>query len=212
MSPQELQSALQWRYAVKIFDASKTVSEPDLHEILEAGRLSPSSYGVESWKFIVVKNPELRNKLRAVSFDQPKVTDAAYLIVIAYRTDGENMGRELAERVAKASGKAVEELHDLQDMVDGDVAGKKQKGTLDAWLKAQSYIPLGIMIETAALMNIDAGPMEGFDSDKVDELLGLREQNLHATTMLALGHRGSDPAAERPKVRRSFEEVVRFVE
>ena len=84
---QEILQALNWRYAVKIFDPSKKVSEEDLYTILESARLSPSATGIEMWKFIVVENPEIRIKIREVGDNQPKITDASHLIVLTYRTD-----------------------------------------------------------------------------------------------------------------------------
>jgi nitroreductase len=209
---EEILEALNWRYAVKIFDPSKKISEKDLNTILESARLSPSSSGVEMWKFIVVDNPEVRKKLREASFDQPKVTDASHLIIIAYRTDSEeNMVRERLERTAKIQNQKVEELEGLKKMLQSGLDQKIKDGTLEAWVKAQAYIPLGMMISTAALLHVDAGPMEGFEPEKVDEILGLKEKNLKSTTMLALGYRGDDPAATRPKIRRDFAEVIEFV-
>lgn len=205
-------SALNWRYAVQIFDLTKSLKSEDLHTILESGRLAPSSFGVEPWKFIVVQNAAVRARLREVSFGQPKVTDAAAIVVVAYRTDAaENISRERVERTAKIQHQKLEELAGLRQMLNTSIASRVSAGTLEAWIKAQAYIPLGIMVETAALLGIDSGPMEGFSADQVDAILGLKEKNLHATSMLALGYRGDDPAAKRPKVRREFDEVVEFV-
>ena len=213
MKSEEILNALHWRYAGKIFDPAKKVSEEDLHTVLEAGRLAPSSIGLEPWKFIVVKNEELRKKMRAASYDQPKVTDATYIIVIAHRTDAQAMSPEMIQRTAKAQGKSEEELEGLKQMADGSVAGRSQsEEMLQGWLAAQSYIALGIMLETAALLEIDSGPMEGFDPNQIDEILGLKAKNLHATTMLALGYRGDDSHAALPKVRRTFEEAVEMME
>ncbi len=201
--------ALNWRYAVKIFDPNKIVSDDDLQTILESARLSPSANGGEMWKFIVVKNKEIRQKLRAVSFDQPKVTDASHLIIITYRTDSaENLKKERIERTAKIQNDDPSKLTSLKTMLENTVAQKIKNGTLETWIQAQSYIPLGIMIETAALLGIDGGPMEGFEPNKVDEILGLKEKNLKSITMLALGYRGNDPASLRPKIRRDFDDVV----
>jgi len=203
--------ALNWRYAGQIFDLTKIISEEELHTILEAGRLSPSSFGIEAWKFIVVENKEIRTKLRGAAYDQPKVTDASKLIVIARRTDArQNISQEKVSRVEKIVGKKTEELDSLKKMIDGSIAGRSD-AELDAWIQAQAYIPLGIMIETAALLGVDSGPMEGFSQDQVDEILGLKEKNLRSTVMLALGHRGQDPSAERKKIRRDFNEVVEVI-
>ncbi len=203
--------AMNWRYAGKIFDTNKTITNEQLMTVLEAGRLSPSAYGVESWQFIVVNNLELRKKLRDASYGQPKVTDASHIIIIASRTDGGKVVDELVERTAKTQGKTTEELKGFSDMVHGAVEKLGEEGAKN-WYKAQSYIPLGIMIEAAALLGIDSGPMEGFDADKVDELLGLKEKNLHASTMLALGFRGDDDYAKLPKTRKTFDDVVTIID
>ncbi|PKL36281.1 NAD(P)H-dependent oxidoreductase [Candidatus Peregrinibacteria bacterium HGW-Peregrinibacteria-1] len=204
--------ALNWRYAVNVFDTSKKVSDEDLKVILEAGRLAPSSFGVEAWKFLVINNPEVRAQLKEVSFGQAKVTDASHLVVLAYRTDvAENISRELVERVSSVRGVALDDLSGLKNMVDGAIGMKAADGMVDAWAKAQTYIALGVMMETAALLGVDAGPMEGFLPDKVDEVLGLKDKNLSSVTMLALGYRGDDPMADAKKVRRSFDEVVEMI-
>lgn len=202
--------ALNWRYAAKIFDPSKPVSEEDFGTILESARLAPSAFGIEPWKFFVIENPEVRAKLRAVGYDQPKITDASKLVVIAYRTDmAVNGANELITRTAVQQGVGEESLMGLRSMVEGSMSRGEEQVRI--WAKAQAYIPLGMMIETAALLGVDAGPMEGFDPAGVDEVLGLKEQNLASTSMIAFGYRGEDPAALRPKVRRVFEEVVEFV-
>jgi nitroreductase len=203
--------ALNWRYATQVFDTTKPVAEADLHTILESARLSPSSFGLEPWKFIVVENTELRAQLKKVSYEQQKVTDAPVLVVIAYRTDTkEKIASERIERTAKVQNIPTESLAPFKQMIDGAVAMRSAAGDLDAWMRAQSYIPLGIMIETAALLGVDSGPMEGFAPDEVDAILGLKAKNLHATSMLALGYRGKDDAAGRTKVRRDFVDVVEF--
>lgn len=211
ISAAEILRALSWRYAVKTFDPAKNMSDEDLHTILESGRLAPSSVGLEPWKFIVVDDPEVRAKLREASYGQSKVTDAARLIVIAARTDAERLSDELIARTSKAQGKSPEELAPLRQMAEGSISAKPAGVARNGWLAAQTYIALGVMLETASLLGIDAGPMEGFDADKVDGVLGLKEKNLHAATMLALGYRGDDAFAALPKTRRPFDEAVEFV-
>lgn len=212
INKKDILEALNWRYATKVFDPSKKVDEDDLHTILESARLSPSSNGIEMWKFLVIEDKETRLKLRDAGFSQPKITDASYLIVITYRTDSvENLTKERIERTAKIQNENPDDLVGLKKMLDNTVAQKVKDGSLESWIRAQAYIPLGIMIETASLLGIDNGPMEGFQSEKVDEILGLREKNLKSITMLALGYRGEDPASARPKIRRNFDEVIEFI-
>lgn len=211
MPTSDMVTALQKRFAVRVFDPAKKVSDTDLHTILESARLAPSSVGLEPWKFIVVTNPELRAKMRAAGYDQPKITDAAQVVVIARRTDAAALSSELIARTAKTQQKPPETFESLRQMAEGFIAGKPEGAVRDGWLAAQTYLPLGIMIATASLLGIDTGPMEGFDPAQIDEILGLREQNLSAVSLLALGYRGADPYAAVPKTRRAYEDVVEFV-
>jgi nitroreductase len=203
--------ALNWRYAVKVFDATRHVPDEDLQTILESGRLAPSSLGTEPWKLLVIENPAIRAELRKVGYDQTKITDADKLVVIAARTDvRERITDETVARTAKVHGVDASMLEPYRQMIAGAVAGRDDQ-QLDAWVRAQSYIALGIMMETSALLGIDACPMEGFDPAGVNAALGLTEKNLGVVSMLAIGYRGEDPSATRPKVRREFDEVVEFV-
>lgn len=211
IQPQTILEALNWRYATQVFDQTKKIPQEVLTTILESARLAPSSIGIEPWKFIVVENADVRAKLRTVGFDQPKITDAPYLVVIAYRTDlKENISKERIERTAKIHQQDASSFEGLKQMIDMSVSSRSDEELIQ-WSKAQAYIPLGMMVETAALLGVDSGPMEGFDANAVDEVLSLKEKSLHATSMIALGYRGEDPAAQRPKVRRESTEVIEFV-
>ena len=209
---QNIIEALNWRYATKAYDTAKKLTSEELDTILESARLAPSSYGIEAWKFIVVENADLRAKIRAAGWGQPAFTDASHLVLIARRTDvRENIVRELIDRVMKTTGTPEAALDGYKKMVEGAIAGRSDDA-LDAWVAHQAYIPLGIMLETAALLKVDATPMEGFDAKAVDETLGLPAQHLTSTAILALGRRAeNDEYAARPKVRRSKDEVIAFV-
>ncbi len=201
-------AALKSRYAVNVFDTSRKISDEDLKTILESGRLSPSGFGIEPWKFLVVNDPEMRAKIREAGYDQRKISEASHLVVIATRTDAEAMPDERIARTVATSGLPESEFEGFRAMMVGAISARPAE-TRVWWLKAQTYIPLGIMIATASLLGIDTGPMEGFDTDAVDKLLGLREKNLTATTMLALGYRAEEP--KLPKVRREYGDVVEII-
>jgi len=198
-----IRNALDWRYAVKEFDTKKPLEQGLFDQILEAGRLAPSSNGFEPWKFIVVENPEIRAKIREVGYGQPKITDAPKLVVLTYRTDPNTVIDEIIARTAKAQEQTEAGLTGFRDYLSGVVAGEAD---VERYFEKQVYIPLGLMLETAALLGVDAGPMSGFSPAKVDEILGLREQNLKSTALLALGYRAVDP--DRPKVRQSRDEAI----
>jgi len=208
---EEIINALQWRYAVKVFDPAKKVSDEDMRTILESARLAPSSVGIEPWKFLVVVDPELRKKIRAAGYDQPKITDASHLVIITRRTDSAALPEELVARTAKTQSKEPEELAGLKQMAESMNLRYPDKAILNEYLARQTYIPLGTMIETAALLGVDSCPMEGFDPAQVAQILGLEAKNLFPVAMVAFGYRGDDPYAKLPKTRRSFEEAVEFI-
>jgi nitroreductase len=132
--------------------------------------------------------------------------------VLTYRTDIETKSaKERLDRTAKTQEVSVADLGGLKQMAEGTIAGHKAQGDLESWNKAQTYIALGMMMETASLLGVDNAAMEGFDNAKVDEVLGLAGKNLKSATMLAIGYRGADPVADRPKTRRAFDEVVEFI-
>ena len=203
----EIIQALQWRFATRAFDTAKKVSDEDLKTILESARLAPSSFGYEAWKFIVVKNADVRAKLRAAGYDQAKITDASDLVVIAQRTDTEHLLDELVARTATAQNKTAADLEGLKAMAGGAL-NSMSADQAKAWLKSQTYIALGIMVETASLLNVDNAPMEGFSVEQVNEILGLTAKNLSAVSMVALGYRAEEAW---PKARRTYDDVVEVV-
>lgn len=205
----DLIKALNWRYATKKFDTSKKVSEADLNELLEAARLAPSSYGLQPWTFVVITNPELRKKLREHAWNQPQITDASHLIVLATRTDvDEEYVKHYVEEIARQRNVPVESLKAAQDMMTGDVKSRSKDAVVD-WSKHQTYIALGFLLFAAAQKRIDACPMEGFDPAKFNEVLGLKERHLTATVLCAIGYRaGDDKAAQNVKVRFPKPDVV----
>lgn len=208
---QQIIDALNWRYAVKQFDPSRKVSDKDFETIMESARLSPSSSGTEPWKFIIVTNPKTREKLKQASFGQPKVTDADKFVVLARRTDlRENIADEATQRASAAQNKPIDELQGLKDMINGVLSMPEE--LLPTFATAQTFIALGIMIETAALLGVDAGPMGGFSNSQYDEILGLSGKNLASTVAIAFGYRDpSDPYASAPKFRRSADDVILYV-
>lgn len=208
---QQIIDALHWRYAVKKFDPTRKVSDEDFTTIMESARLAPSSSGTEPWKFIVVTNPEVREKLREASRGQPKVTDADRFVVLARRTDlRENIADEAAHRAALAQNKTIEELQGLKDMINGLLSMPDDK--LPVFATAQTFIALGMMIETAALLEVDAGPMGGFSNSAYDEILGLAPLNLASTVAIAFGYRDpSDPYATTPKFRRTADDAILYI-
>ena len=194
---------LQKRYATKQFDATKKISTENLSTLLESIRLSASSYGLQAYKVLVVEDKEIRKQLRAVSWDQSQITDASQLLIFAVETDAnESTVDSFVANIAKSRNMDVKALSGYSDMMKGTFQMSNE--LVQNWLTHQLYIGLGFGLVAAAELNIDACPMEGFVSDKYDEILGLKEKNLHAVVLLAIGYRSSEDGYQHlAKVRRS---------
>lgn len=206
----ELIKALHWRYATKKFNSTKKIPNKDFDELLEVLRLAPSSYGLQPWKFVVVKNKELRTKLREAAWNQPQITDASNLIVLCARTDvNENFVKKFVKNIAETRNVSVESLNGYQEGMVGAMTKMTEEKRVE-WSKKQVYLALGMLLEAAALKKIDACPMEGFDPQKFDEILNLKKEQVTATVICALGYRTEDDVtAKMAKVRFPKEEVIR---
>ncbi|MDB4984485.1 MAG: yfkO [Patescibacteria group bacterium] len=201
---------MSWRYAVKKYDTEKKLTSEQLNLAKESLRLSPSSTGVEAWKFIHVTNPETRAKLREAAYGQSPITDASDLFILApHKTiDGAFVDTKMND-IATLREMPVENLKGYSDMLNGVIAAHGEN--LSHWLAHQVYIALGVAIANLAANQIDATPMEGFDSQKFDEILGLSELGLHAQVILAIGFRADDDQhATLPKYRRDAKDI--FIE
>lgn len=194
---------LRWRYATKKFDTSKKVSAQDLTTLKEAVKLTPSSMGFQAYKVISVENLETREKLREASYNQPQITDASNLFLFcAYNDFTDKDVDEFISLNAKARNQKPEELEKFsnslkRDMKNRDADAKKN------WLARQPYIALGNLITTAASMDIDICPMEGFDAAKYSDILNLKERGLNPVCIAAIGYRSPEDALQyKPKVRK----------
>ncbi len=203
--------ALNWRYATKKFDATKKLTDVQLKDLLEALRLTPTSYGLQPYKFIVITDPALREKMKAVSWNQVQITDASHLIAICSMKSMDPTYVDLfIADIAKTRSISTDSLKDYRDMMLGSIAGQTPEGLSD-WTKRQSYIALGTLLVAAADMKIDACPMEGFDGSKIDELLGLTTTNFRVASLCPIGFRASDDAmASMKKVRFPLELLVEY--
>ena len=204
----KLLNSLLWRYATKKFDSAKKLSDTELNELLEVLRLAPSSFGLQPYKFIVVTNQDLRNKLRENAWNQAQVTDASHLIVLATRTDvNKEYVTNYVKHIANTRKLPVNALKSYEDNVINLVNSMTKDQVLE-WCKKQTYITLGALIVAAAEKQIDMCPMEGFNVQKFDELLKLKEKNLTSTIICPVGFRADDDYAKLAKVRFNKEDIV----
>lgn len=199
---------LNWRYATKDFDPTKKLSDEQWATVSEALRLSASSYGFQPYKFVVVKNPDLRAKLLPHSYNQTKVTDASYLIVLCRLTTFDSAYVEkFIDLNAKVKNVDPATLDGFKKMLLGFVTSMTEEQKT-VWMEKQVYLALGNLLTSCAVLGIDAGPMEGFIPQKYDEVLGLSAKGLHATVLCAIGMRSAnDKYAQMPKVRFPKEEL-----
>lgn len=200
--------ALNWRYAVKAFSDEKIPAQ-ELAELLEAARLSASSYGLQPYNIVVVESRELREKLLPFSYGQDKVAHSSHLIVLAAHTHvGDVTVDRYINRCSEQSGARLDDLSRFSEHMKSALA-RKTAAQKAEWAHQQAYIALGNLLTSAALMGIDSCPMTGFDHAGYDAVLGLEEMGLTSSVICPVGRRHCDDAqAQNPKVRFSYDEIV----
>jgi len=204
----EFMDAMNFRHACKIFDETKKISDEDIRFILECGRKSPSSFGMEAWKFLVITNEALKAKLRPACWNQVQVTSCSHLVIVLAGI----------ESVKPESGE-VEKRFARRDMPQEsldmymDLYAKHLETTLSSdkniycWTARQSYIAAANMMSGAAFIGIDSCPIEGFEKEKVEEILELNTSKFQLAMVLPFGYR-LNPQPEQ--IRLPFDEVVEF--
>lgn len=198
----EMIEKLNWRYATKQFSGDSP-SGDKIDEILESARLAASSFGLQPFRVIVVKDAEVRKKLREAAFGQPQITDATLLLVFArMKTVSENDVTDYMHNISKTRNIPLNQLDGFKSSVWGKAERLNKAGSTHEWTARQAYIALGTVLTTAAVLGVDACPMEGFNPDEFDEILGLTPLGLTATVLCPIGIRSPDDAYQHlPKVR-----------
>jgi nitroreductase len=203
-------AALRWRYAVKSFDPEKRIPDETWSVLEQALVLSPSSMGLQPWKFVVVREPALREKLAAASWDQRQPVDCSHFVVFAARRglDATDVERHVV-RTAEVRGVSRESLKGFEAMLHGGTGRGREAGILDTWMAHQVYIALGGFVTAASVLGVDTCPMEGLEAPKYDEILGLGALGYGTLCACAVGYRsGTDKYASMPKVRFKTEDVI----
>ncbi|MEM6446878.1 MAG: NAD(P)H-dependent oxidoreductase [Cyanobacteria bacterium P01_D01_bin.123] len=212
-TPDFVLQQLQWRYAVKQFDSTKVISD-DLWQTLEQTLLlAPSSFGLQPWKFIVVRDPDVRQQLVEASWGQTQVVEASHLVVLAIPTEVDSTDVDrFVQRMADVRQTPAEKLQGYGNMVKGFLQNPPFPVTMKEWATRQVYIALGQLMTSAAMLGIDTCPMEGFIPAKYDEILGLTERGLTAVVVCPAGYRADgDKYATMAKVRYPHEDVFHYV-
>ena len=197
-----------WRYAVKQYDASKKISDADLNTLKEAVRLSASSYGLQPYKIFIIENPELRAKIQPAAWGQSQIVDASQLIVFANITNfGETEIDSYIHLMAETRGITVESVKGYADFMKMKITGLPEEQR-NVWTSKQTYLALANLMNAAAELKIDVTPMEGFEPEKVNEILGLPELGLHASLLATIGYRHKEDATQHyEKVRKPKNEL-----
>lgn len=196
--------SLNWRYATKKFDSSKKISATTLANLLEAIRLTASSYGLQPYNVLIIDNPEVRKQLQPVSWGQSQIVDASHLIVFAHKTRiEEDWIDQYLELVSDTREIPLDALHGYGDFMKSKLLDLSIE-TQANWAAKQTYISMGNLLSAAATMKIDACPIEGFEPEDYNRILGLSAKGLSACLVAALGYRAKeDETQHAKKVRRS---------
>lgn len=214
LTEDELVARLRWRYATKLFDPLRKIPEASWSALEETLVLTPSSYGLQPWKFLIITNQEVREQLVPHSWGQRQVADCSHLVVMTVKRklSIEDIDAHIA-RVAGVREVAVEALAGFRKSMIRDLVDGPRSHHIHEWAVRQAYIALGSFMTSAALLGIDACPMEGFMVDKYDDLLGLEPQGLTTGVVCPAGYRAeNDRYASLPKVRFLKEDVVLRIE
>ncbi|MEM6316127.1 MAG: NAD(P)H-dependent oxidoreductase [Bacteroidota bacterium] len=204
--------ALKWRYATKKFDSTKKIDSVDLAILMEAIQLAATSYGLQVFKVLNVEDATVREKLRTASWNQSQVVDASHLFVFcAYKTVQEDNIDDYINRKSTVQSIPMKNLTGYGSFVKQKIAEKSPEEIIN-WNAKQAYIALGNLLAVCGELKIDACPMEGFEVDKYDEILGLADKNLTAAVVCSVGYRSADDFTQHsPKVRKDLADLFETV-
>ena len=202
----DLTNFYNWRYATKKFDLDKPISSKDMNILKEAIRLSPSSYGLQLFKVFIIENQELKRKLRANSYNQSQISDCAALFVFCNYTKISALDiDEFIELKSSIQEKELSKLNKYGDFLKSTLLKKPSK-EVSTWTANQVYIALGNLMTSCAALKIDSCPIEGFQAEEYNKILGL--ENMTSAVVAAVGYRSSDDFSQKEKkVRKKMNSI-----
>lgn len=209
MIKEEFLKAMDFRHACKVFDDTKKIPEEDLKFILEVARKSPSSFGMEPWKFLVVQNQELKEKIRPTCWNQVQITSCSDLVIVLAKIEDVKVESGVPEKRFGRRPMPQEKkdfyinlyANHLKDTLSSDK-------NIYEWTARQTYIAVGNMMTAAAAIGVDSCPIEGFEKDKLEKILELDTTKYQVAMVLPFGYRLNE---QSDQLRLSFNEVVEFV-
>lgn len=205
---------LHWRYATKKFDPTRKIPDAVWNVLEQSLVLTPSSFGLQPWKFFVLTDSPLRQQLVEHSWGQTQVVEASHLIVLAIKKDfGVAEVDRYIDYTAQVRNMPPEQLEGFGKVIKGFIGRSPDQFNVNDWSTRQVYIALGQLMTTAAMLGIDACPMEGFVPDKYDEMLGLTDKGYHSVLLCPVGYRAEDDKySGLPKVRYPTAEIVEYIQ
>ena len=201
--------AMEFRHACKIFDETKKIDEEELNFILEAGRKSPSSFGMEPWKFLVITNEELKAKVRPFCWNQPQITTCSHLVILLAAI--EDVKPQSGEPMRKFARREMpqEKLDFYEGIYSSHLSNTLASDeNIFSWTARQTYIAAGNMMTAAAIKGIDSCPVEGFEKENLENLLELDTSKFQVSVVLPFGYRVNEQSSQ---LREKFEDVVEFI-
>lgn len=203
-------NAMDFRHACKLFDENKKISAEDMHTILEAGHKSPSSFGMEPWKFLVITNDDLKAKLRLSCWDQPQVTTSSHLVVILAAIENVKVESGIPQKRFGRRDMPQEKKDFYINLYANHLKETlSTNANIYAWTARQCYIAAGNMMSAAAFLGIDSCPMEGFEKAKLEEILNLDTNQYQVAIVIPFGYRINTQSTQ---LREPFEEIVQFID
>lgn len=200
---------LQWRYATKKFDASKKLSKEKLNILKESFNLTATSYGLQPLNMIVIRNAEIKKQLVSATMNQPQVKDASHVLVLCTVTEMNSEYIKEYFKLVEQTRNTARKILDPFEIFLIDEFSKKKPEEIKLWMAKQAYLALGNLLTVCALEGIDSCPIEGFEPEKYDAILELKEKGLQSVLVLAVGYRDdTDLFSKLKKVRRGVDTVV----
>ncbi|MCK8521498.1 NAD(P)H-dependent oxidoreductase [Aquimarina sp. D1M17] len=198
----------EWRYATKKFDPNKKISKENIDLIKRAVQLSVSSYGLQTYKVLIIKNHSIREQLKPASWNQSQITDASHVIVFCnYTQVAPQVIDDYINLTAKTRKLDIEVLKGYGDFMKMKVSEKSPEEICN-WTKNQTYIALANLLSVCASLEIDACPMEGFEAEQYNKILGLTEKGLNASVIATIGYRSNEDESQYlKKVRKPIEHL-----
>lgn len=206
----EFIQAMHWRYAAKRMNGQRIPDEV-LSDILQACHLAPSSYGLQPYRVLVIDDPELKAQCQQAIMNQPQVVESSHVLVFApWRQFDESAVDHWVARVASERNMPLARLEGMANTIKQKVTGLGSDEARFQWAAHQAYLAAGVTLSAAAMAQVDATPMEGFDPQALDQVLNLAERNLRSALVVCLGYRdeAEDWLAPMKKVRWPYHDVM----